>query len=290
MIRSFSGRWFMIQEVLDKAVGKRVLAYGAGLVGGWVCSETPGHITVVDRDQTVLDGLSEQQLDSTRTLVCADALEHVRTTDLSQYYLILNMLPGRIGGKLREQLISSGTCVVDIAFAPEDALELDEPLNIHMTGCPNSCAQHYVGDIGLLGARVADPDAEDPDEADQVDGFHVYIGGGYEDEEGIARELATSIPVVHLNAYLENLLGLYLDERHHGERFVAYARRQDIDELKQRLAEHSEKAAVVQRESEEKAYAEAEAKADTPEQAKTARDKAAQDDYDRQPAETKNTA
>ena len=172
----------------------------------------------------------------------------------------------------------------------ENKLELDEPLNIHMTGCPNSCAQHYVGDIGLLGARVADPDADDPEEADQVDGFHVYIGGGYEDEEGIARELATSIPVVHLNAYLENLLGLYLDERHQGERFVAYARRQDIDELKQRIAERSEKAAAVQRESEEKAYAEAEAKADTPEKAKTARDKAAQDDYDRQPARTKNTA
>src|SRR5262249_11818789 len=29
-------------------------------------------------------------------------------------------------------------------------LTLDQPLNIHLTGCPNSCAQHYVGDIGLL--------------------------------------------------------------------------------------------------------------------------------------------
>ena len=33
-------------------------------------------------------------------------------------------------------------------------LQLDQPINIHLTGCPNSCAQHYIGDIGLLGAKV----------------------------------------------------------------------------------------------------------------------------------------
>ena len=102
-------------------------------------------------------------------------------------------------------------------------------------------------------------------------------------QQGIARELATAIPVVHLNAYLENLLGLYLDERRAGERFVAYARRQDIDELKARLAERSEKAGKAQRESEEKAYSEAEARADTPEAVKSERDDAATDDYDRTP-------
>ena len=30
-------------------------------------------------------------------------------------------------------------------------IALDQPLNIHLTGCPHSCAQHYIGDIGLLG-------------------------------------------------------------------------------------------------------------------------------------------
>ena len=31
---------------------------------------------------------------------------------------------------------------------------LDGPINIHLTGCPNSCAQHYCGDIGLLGVGI----------------------------------------------------------------------------------------------------------------------------------------
>ena len=35
------------------------------------------------------------------------------------------------------------------------AVELPHGINIHFTGCPNSCAQHYLGDIGLLGAKVA---------------------------------------------------------------------------------------------------------------------------------------
>ena len=30
-------------------------------------------------------------------------------------------------------------------------VKLDQPVNIHLTGCPHSCAQHYMGDIGLLG-------------------------------------------------------------------------------------------------------------------------------------------
>ncbi len=141
MIRSVSGRWFMIQEGLATAVSKRVLAYGAGLVGGWVCSELPGRITVVDRDQSVLDGLSGQREDDKLALVCADALEHARTTDLSRYSLILNMLPGRIGGKLRERLISSGTSVVDIAFAEDIPPEWHE--------VARAAGTTFVHDVGI---------------------------------------------------------------------------------------------------------------------------------------------
>jgi len=32
-------------------------------------------------------------------------------------------------------------------------VKLDQPINIHLTGCPNSCAQHYIGDIGLQGVK-----------------------------------------------------------------------------------------------------------------------------------------
>src|SRR5207248_4692331 len=42
----------------------------------------------------------------------------------------------------------------------ESRVQLDSPLNIHLTGCPNSCAQHYTGDIGLLGTKTTGSDDE----------------------------------------------------------------------------------------------------------------------------------
>ena len=48
-------------------------------------------------------------------------------------------------------------------------IELDVPINIHVTGCPNSCAQHYIGDVGLLGTKVAVED-------DMVEGYHLFLG------------------------------------------------------------------------------------------------------------------
>ena len=42
-----------------------------------------------------------------------------------------------------------------IADYLDSRLALDVPLNIHLTGCHHSCAQHYIGDIGLLGHEGA---------------------------------------------------------------------------------------------------------------------------------------
>ena len=36
----------------------------------------------------------------------------------------------------------------------EPRVPMDQPINVHLTGCPNSCAQHYIGDIGLIGVKV----------------------------------------------------------------------------------------------------------------------------------------
>ena len=42
----------------------------------------------------------------------------------------------------------------EIARWCEARVELDGPVNIHLTGCHHSCAQHYIGDIGLLACKV----------------------------------------------------------------------------------------------------------------------------------------
>ncbi|MEO8271772.1 MAG: NirA family protein [Aureliella sp.] len=46
---------------------------------------------------------------------------------------------------------------LQIAERVEQHVELDQPVNIHVTGCHHSCAQHYIGDIGLIAAKVEVP-------------------------------------------------------------------------------------------------------------------------------------
>ena len=114
----------------------------------------------------------------------------------------------------------------------DQRVRLDQPINIHLTGCPHSCAQHYVADIGLLGAQVAQGDAS-------VEGYHLYVAGGVEQERGLGRELARSVPFAEVPPLIERLLAGYLDRREAGESFIAFARRRDVAELRA-LAEVSD--------------------------------------------------
>jgi len=107
----------------------------------------------------------------------------------------------------------------------ESRVKLDQPINLHLTGCPHSCAQHYVGDIGLLGVKVAQGD-------DMIEGYSVMVGGGAGNERSLAREIAKDVPFADLADLLEALLKGYLARRQGGESFHEFAGRQSVDELK----------------------------------------------------------
>ncbi len=100
---------------------------------------------------------------------------------------------------------------------------LDEPINIHLTGCPNSCAQHYVGDIGLLGVKVG----EELDE-----GYSILVGGGFGSAQRLAREIYPMVPMTAVPATVERMLRGYLAHRGDGESFHDFCNRRDAAELK----------------------------------------------------------
>ena len=119
-----------------------------------------------------------------------------------------------------------------IASWCEERLTLDVPVNIHLTGCQNSCAQHLISDIGLLAARV------EITEEDTVDGYHIYLGGGFGANAEIGRELCRDIPAEETPALIERLLRVYLTRRASpGEGFLSFARRVDLDELRGLMTE-----------------------------------------------------
>jgi ferredoxin-nitrite reductase len=83
---------------------------------------------------------------------------------------------------------------------------LDTPVNIHFTGCPHSCAQHYMGDIGLLGTRVEAG-------GEMAEAYHVVVGGGYGAEQAVGRELFRNVPTSEVPGVVERLLLAYLENR-----------------------------------------------------------------------------
>jgi ferredoxin-nitrite reductase len=114
---------------------------------------------------------------------------------------------------------------LELADYLEPRIALDTPINIHLTGCPNSCAQHYVGDIGLLATKV------DLGGDEEAEGYHLVLGGGSGAEAGLGREIARDIPADALPARLEALLRGYLEQREPGESFHTFANRHSVDEL-----------------------------------------------------------
>ena len=110
----------------------------------------------------------------------------------------------------------------------EPRVGLDQPVNIHLTGCHNSCAQHYIGDIGLIGARVSINE-----EGDSVDGYHIFIGGGFGTNAAIGRELYRDVKAQDAPVLIEHLLKAYLAHRLGPEEtFHQFTGRCDVESLK----------------------------------------------------------
>ena len=110
---------------------------------------------------------------------------------------------------------------VELARSLDAAFTVAQPLNLHVTGCSNSCAQHYIGDIGLMGVKV-----------DGGEGYQVNLGGGADTDQGIARELFPAMKYSEVKPALHSLLAGYERTRHVDESFLTFARRHSIDELR----------------------------------------------------------
>ncbi len=123
---------------------------------------------------------------------------------------------------------TKGTAMA-IAEWVEPRVPLDTPINIHLTGCHHSCAQHYIGDIGLIACRV--PAAPDTD--DTVEGFHVLVGGGFGPDAMLAREIYRDVRAEDCPPLIERMLRAYLAARSSAkETFQQFTRRHETAALK----------------------------------------------------------
>jgi sulfite reductase beta subunit-like hemoprotein len=101
---------------------------------------------------------------------------------------------------------------------------LDDYPRISVTGCPNSCGQHHICDVGLEGALLT------------VDGvkrevFQVFLGGGVGPREGFGRRIGVRIPSEELPEKLSRLFAWYSEHRRGAETFQEFCGRHSDDQL-----------------------------------------------------------
>jgi sulfite reductase (ferredoxin) len=105
----------------------------------------------------------------------------------------------------------------------------DQQIRLHVTGCTNSCGQHWIADIGLEGKKIKQ-------DGQMVDAFFFCVGGSVGKYARAARPLGYRAAATDVPAAIERLLNGYLEERTEGEDLRSYFDRTDDATLRAQLA------------------------------------------------------
>lgn len=96
------------------------------------------------------------------------------------------------------------------------------PLAVHVNGCPNSCAQIQVADIGLKGIRAPDADGND------IEAFQIHLGGRLAQDSGFGSTFkGVRLPGNDLPDYVERVFTRFIAEHDGEDAFSTWALRAD---------------------------------------------------------------
>jgi sulfite reductase (ferredoxin) len=101
----------------------------------------------------------------------------------------------------------------------------DQHLKLNITGCPNSCGQHWIADLGLEGKKIKQ-------NGRLVDAYYFFVGGAVGKHQGIARPIGYRIPAREVPDAIERLLRRYLDAHEPDENLRQFFARHSNDELR----------------------------------------------------------
>jgi sulfite reductase (ferredoxin) len=105
----------------------------------------------------------------------------------------------------------------------------DQHMKLHVTGCPNSCGQHWIADIGIEGKKIKADDR-------MVDAYYFCVGGALGLHQSTARPVGYRCAATEVPAAIERLLGRYLAQRESGENLRRFFVRHSDAELREFLA------------------------------------------------------
>jgi len=105
----------------------------------------------------------------------------------------------------------------------------EQHLKLHVTGCPNSCGQHWIADIGIEGKKIKV-------DGEQKDAYYFCVGGALGLHQSVARPIGYRCLASEVPDAIERLLRRYLDERFADENLRHFFARHSDEELRECLA------------------------------------------------------
>jgi sulfite reductase beta subunit-like hemoprotein len=113
--------------------------------------------------------------------------------------------------------ITSSMGLAEALIEALDVIDTSDPLikkmHIKMSGCPNGCGHHHIGDIGFHGAAAKGPGG-------QVPAYDMFVGGTYrEGDTRFGQRVKVKIPAKRVPEALSKTLDFYKAERLDGEEF-----------------------------------------------------------------------
>ncbi len=124
----------------------------------------------------------------------------------------------------------------------EQNVDIDFPLFISFTGCPNACAQYQIADIGLTGIPVVLKDKKDANGKPlKVDGFKVLLGAGLGIDPKFNELIAKKIPGDLIHLAIKNLIDTFKSERiDEDETFQSWTTRSEPEYLQTLITDPTE--------------------------------------------------
>ncbi|MGB6899309.1 MAG: nitrite/sulfite reductase [Candidatus Acidiferrum sp.] len=207
---------------------------------------------------SVLGGrITPQQLRTAADLADRYADGHIRTTSM-QNLLIVNVprhhaaavahelevaaLPVQSSVFARGTVACTGSEFCKLALTETKAFsrwltheleerlpDFQEQMRLNVTGCPNSCGQHWIADIGIEGKKIKV-------DGRMVDAYYFCVGGNVGQFAAIARPVGYRCAATDVPDAIERLLSGFNELRGAGENLRRFLARHSIEEIRAILA------------------------------------------------------
>ncbi|MGL4522329.1 MAG: nitrite/sulfite reductase [Bacilli bacterium] len=113
----------------------------------------------------------------------------------------------------------------------DSKLKVDVPIRMHMVGCPNSCGQRQIADVGIHGVKLRNENRE------MVEAFELYIGGTLLEEGVFNEKLKGKVPTEQLENVLESLFTYFNETKVEKEPFYDWVHRIGKESIQERYTE-----------------------------------------------------